>query len=679
MHIDHVIQLIQKLRSQIQYHNKLYYQDSSPIISDAEYDALKKQLRDTISIHKAELETRSISTEEDVGYKPARKKFFTIQHDSPMLSLDNAFNQNDIVAFIERVKKNLNEQSAVLEFACQEKIDGVSFSAVYNNGNLIYAATRGDGLEGENITKNFKTIQNVPIQIQHNAKIEVRGEIYIEKEDFEKMNRELEQLGQKTFANPRNAASGSIRQSNSDITAGRPLKYQVWDVIAEGGETHSELLELAKNLHFDVIKTFRTKNIDDIFTYYDNIAKNRYDIKYDIDGIVCKLNEKKHQYALSNTSSAPKWAIAYKFSAQTAETMIKDITVQISRHGTITPVAKLEPINVGGVVISKATLHNFDEIERLDCRIEDRVTIKRSGDVIPKIIAVSQKAKDSKRYMPPSLCPSCSHPVVRDSAFYQCSNKNTCPEQIIQSFIHFVSKGCFDISGLGEKQLRQLYDLQIVRTLYDILNLPSRHDHIVSLKNTKGWGDKSVDELLKSINQSKTISMPRFLHSLNIKHLGIIAAEKISDRFQNIEELMNAAKDTNTDYLFNELMKIQGIGEKIAYSFCDYMHAEYHTITQILPLLSVQDRSNAKNNSVINTAFSNKTIAFTGILAEMSRAEAAEIASAMGAVVKKDVSKTLDILVYGEKAGSKLKLAKQMSIQLMNNEEFLQAVNRFKN
>ncbi len=657
------------LKKEIKKHDKLYYIKSSPIITDYQYDELRKELEEIEALY-PELQSK-ISVTHTVGTKTQRG-FSKIRHEYPMLSLSNAFSQNDITDFLTRIKKLINlDHYNRIKIQCEPKIDGVSFAAHFENGKLQSAATRGDGTIGENITSNIQTIAKFPTQVNYFKKFEVRGEVYMTKEDFLELNKSNIRNNKSTFANPRNAASGSLRQLNSNITKHRRLSYCLWGGKISNTNTHRAMIEKFKDLGFVTNNhTSLLDNCEDIMRYYKKIKLERARLSYDIDGLVYKVDSFKLQNEMGNVSRAPRWAIAHKFPEEYAETIIDDICIQIGRTGAITPVAKLQPIKIGGTIVTKASLHNEAEILRKDIMINDRVSIKRAGDVIPKVIEVIFKKRNStvKPFVFPKECPICQSKIktFRDDVVQRCTGGIQCEAQFINRLCHFVSKNALNIEGLSKQLLIQIYKKGLLRLPTDIFRLKDLNAQ-AKMETWKGWGSKSVDNLFSSIEKSKIIPLDRFIYAFGIRYVGNVTSRIIATHFKNVESLLNCILRDNQMKI---LGAIKGIGNTIVQSIIEFFSDSYNTknIKDILNYVQVTSMAEQK---IIKNKFKNKTIIFTGTLEKYSRDTIEKIASNMGAKIATYVSRKTDYVVYGQNPGSKLQKANKLSIETISEDKFL--------
>ena len=656
-----------KLRKELKRYNKEYY-NSNPSINDFEYDNLKKKYNDLLKKNPKLKRFDSLG----IGATPS-SKFEKFKHYEPMLSLSNSFNLNDSKNFFDKANNFLKGQNSNYLFNVDCKIDGVSLSLIYKDNKLFKAITRGDGLIGEEITENVIGIKSVP-KILKNCKsdlIEIRGEVFFYRSDFEKLNKKL--LKKNQFSNPRNAASGSLRQLDSKITNDRPLRF-----IPHGYGKHSygkEFLNFEEFLNFCKKNNFgqtgyaqKYNNLNEIYEYIFEIEKKRSSIKFDIDGMVIKISDLNLQRMLGSTNKFPRWAIAAKFSSEEALTQIEKIELQIGRTGAITPVARLKPINIGGVIVSNATLHNFDEIIRKDIRINDFVWVKRAGDVIPYVskVDIEKREKNNRKFSIPKKC-LCGNKIIKieGEAVQRCSvGKNKCKYQNLETFKHFVSKKAMNIDGLGEKLIEKFINLNFIKNRVDIYKLEEYKNEIIVLE---GFGEKSFLNLTRSINESKFTTLSRYLFSLGLRYLGENNSELISLYFKNKTKFKNIIQSKK---LREQLENIDGLGDKAIGSFIEYFSdkTNLEEFFEILDLLEIEDIQTDKINL-------NKSILFTGTLQKMSRDRAKDLAKKKGYKIASNVSKNLDILVFGEKSGSKLRKAKDLKINILNEIEFLNLIN----
>ena len=549
------------------------------------------------------------------------------------------------------------------------------------NGKLIYAVTRGDGQEGEDITENIKTIKSLPQNLKGDFPeiLEVRGEVYLSHDEFERINKEREKTNDKLFANPRNAAAGSLRQLDSSITASRNLQYFAYgwgEVSEEKWQSQNEAFSYFNSLGFNTNELSEVSiNLQEIEDYYNKIYELRAKLNYDIDGLVFKLNSVQLQGRMGFVARSPRWAIARKFPAEQAQTIIEDITIQVGRTGALTPVAELKPINIGGVIVKRATLHNKDEIERKDIRVGDFATVQRAGDVIPQIVKIdpTKREEDSIEFNFPTNCPICGSTAKRgeDEAVIRCTGGLTCEAQAVEGLKHFVSKNAFDIDGLGEKQIELFYDKEIIKTPADIFTLEAKN-HELNLQDLESFGKLSIGNLFNAINNKKKIDLSRFIYSLGIRHIGqenakLLAKNYIS--FDNFYKNLNNVQN-NEGAQYTELINIDGIGEKVASSIIDFLSNEKHQ-AMIKNLLNYVKPKDYENNINLNSNFTDKILVFTGSMQKMTRGEAKAKAESLGAKVAGSVSSKTDFVIAGESAGGKLKKANELNIKVLSEDEFL--------
>jgi DNA ligase (NAD+) len=662
-----IIKRLKELAKLIDKHNYHYHNEDKPKINDAEYDML---VNENLELEKKYPKLKlTNSTSNKVGSK-IKNKFVKSSHISAMHSLANGFNERDLIEFDERVKKYLNiNPEKNLEYICEPKIDGLSLNLTYKKGNLITAATRGDGKIGENVTKNIQNIKNIPLKLKGNYPelIEIRGEVFLTKSDFQKINSSL--LNQNKFSNPRNAAAGSLRQLDYNISRSRPLKF-----LAHGiGESSKDFIQFDKfyeNLEtFGIVRNLlnlKTSNLKLIYDFYKQVDSKRSSLDYDIDGLVVKLNSLSEQKRLGMVGKNPRWSLALKFSAEKAKTLIKNIDFQVGRTGSITPVARLESINVGGVIISNATLHNFDEIRKKNIQIGDIVEIQRAGDVIPQVLRVIKKnINKAKNIEPPKKCPVCGGETYKEKneVVLRCTNTYGCYAQKISQIIHFISKKALNIDGFGERQAKQFYDLNIISNIADIFLLEKNKNIIEKLE---GWGDLSFSNLLSSIEKSKIISLDKFIYSLGIRFIGEINAEILAKELKNIDNFISLSDNTSA------LANIDGLGPKAISSIIEYFSytPNLTLIKKLSKILDIKDNivSNSKN------FFNNKSIVFTGTLNSISRDEAKHLAKEVGAKILSTVTKNTDYVILGDKAGSKEKKAKELKIHIFSEKDFLNKI-----
>jgi DNA ligase (NAD+) len=660
-------------------YNYAYYIEDCPLVTDAEYDLLFSR-NNSIEVLFPSLK-RSNSPSEKVGHV-IENNIRKIKHYVPMLSLSNCFNFEELDDFIEKVNRFLGHKgNNQVEFICEPKIDGASFSLFYLNGKLQWAATRGDGYEGEDITENVKQIKDIPFTVDTDIeKLEVRGEVFITKDNFIKINNEREEEGLQLFANPRNAAAGSLRHLDPIVTGSRNLHYFVYGLGIQSQEVavnQRELLQYFIDKGFKVnAKFFHSSSIEDIRKFYNQIYDERSSIAYDIDGVVYKVNDFSLQKRLGFIARSPRFAIAHKFPAEKAKTILKDITIQVGRTGAATPVAELEPVNIGGVIVRRASLHNYDEIQKKDIRIGDTVVIERAGDVIPYVLEVdlTKRLDMSAPYNFPITCPVCNSSLYRDQdeSAFRCIGGMKCEAQILQRLEHFTSKKAFDIEGLGQKQIKFLYQHHYIRTPADIFHLENKLDvNGLSLGQHQGWGKKSIQNLYSAINKAREISFERFLYALGVRHIGEVTAKTLASQYIRFDEFhADMRKLVNGDEsVIQRLFMSEGVGVAVVDSL-KYFFAEeynYHVVEELMKILRINDQ----NMIAIDSPISNKKIVFTGTLETMTRDEAKERAKTKGAKVMSAVSSGVDYLVLGKDAGSKLKKAEELGIKVISEEEWV--------
>ncbi len=664
-----IAEYIEELRRKIRYHDYLYYVLNQPEISDYEYDKLYRELKELEEKY-PEFITSDSPTQRVSG--EVVKEFKQVKHTSPMLSLDNTYSEKEIYDWAERISKYVPLKE--LEFIVEPKLDGLSCTIHYVDGKLHTAATRGDGMVGEDVTLNVKTIKSVPLVLESKEiKIprffEVRGEVIMFKKDFEKLNRELQQKNEQTFANPRNAASGSLRQKDPKITAQRPLRFYIHSYgKIEGGlkvETDEEFLELCKKFSLPVIQHYKVcKTINEVVKYCLEWQQKRDSLEYEIDGMVIKVNQLNLRERIGSTLKAPRWAIAYKFPAKQATTVVKNVVMQVGRTGVITPVAELEPVECGGVIISRATLHNFDEIKRLGIKIGDTVLVERAGEVIPKVVKVieSKRTGKEKDIEIPKKCPVCGSEIVKEEGevAYRCPN-SSCPAQVINSIVHFAKREAMDIEGLGESIAEILVERKLVKKLSDIYFLTKQQ--LLTLPLFK---EKKATNLLNAIEKSKQRPLSKLLYGLGIRHVGEKAAEVLAEKFTSIDRLMKATEV--------ELQKIPEIGPVMAKSIVNFFSNKY-TIEIIEDLKKagvnmIQPKVEKKGAQV----FAGMTVVFTGELESMTRSQAEELVKQLGGTTSSSVSRSTSLVVVGKNPGSKYEKAKQLGIKIIYEDEFLKMI-----
>lgn len=699
---------LEQLAHEIARHDVLYNTQDNPEISDAAYDALR--LRNNAIEQRFPALIRDDSPSKKVGAMVS-EKFEKITHQIPMLSLDNAFDDQDVTDFVDRVRRFLNlPATQILEITAEPKIDGLSLSLRYEQGKLVSAATRGDGTVGENVTNNALTIKDIPKTLQGDFPdiLEVRGEVYMAHQDFQMLNLRQEAEGKQGFANPRNAAAGSLRQLDAKITASRKLKFfaYAWgDVSRMTATTQMGMIEKFQTYGFvtnALTKVFTTA--EQLVEHYHQIEQQRAALGYDIDGVVYKINDLSLQTRLGFVSRSPRWAIAHKFPAEQAMTVLREIDIQVGRTGVLTPVARLEPITVGGVVVTNATLHNEDYIKGIgnkgepirdgrDIRVGDTVIVQRAGDVIPQIvdIVLDKRPNDTSAYRFPQTCPACGSHAVREEgeAARRCTGGLICPAQAVERIRHFVSRNAFDIEGLGERQVEFFFhaadeNLRI-HSPADIFTLQKRQANasLKKLENIEGFGITSVQKLYDAINARRVITLNRFLFALGIRHIGEVNAKRLARSFHNYESFEKIAKtaivpkdkaDMSND-AWQELVSVEGIGATVAEAIVDF-YAEEHNLTVLNALLGEVEFEQEEILQVENSPIIGKTIVFTGALKRMSRDEAKAMAERLGAKTAGSVSKKTDIVVAGPDAGSKLIKAQELELTILTEDQWFDLINQ---
>jgi len=654
---------MKKLREEINHHNYKYYVESNPVISDYEFDHLLKKL-EKLESKFPELITSDSPTQR-VGGEPL-DSFTTVEHKSAMLSLANTYNSDELKEFDERVKKNVGE----VEYVVEPKIDGVGVALLYENGILIRGATRGDGRKGDDITSNLKTIHSIPLHLMGNKlkDVEVRGEVYISLKGFKKLNQSQEKKGETVFANPRNAAAGSVRQLDPKIAESRPLDIFVYFISHSNKEfhTHEKSIDTLKRAGFRVNPLIkRVGDIEKVLKYCSDLEKKRDSLDYEIDGAVIKVNSLAKQKQLGETSKNPRWAISYKFAAKQSTTRLNDIDIQVGRTGTLTPVAILEPVKVGGVTVSRATLHNFDELKRKDIRINDWVLVERSGDVIPQVVKSIKEKRTGKEKQKniPERCPVCDTEVIRKEGevAVRCPNKY-CPARLKWRVKYYASRDAMDIDHLGESTIDKLLEKRLIENVADLYFLIK--EDILSIE---GFKDKSAQNLIDSIEKSKKQDISRLIYGLGIRHVGKYAAQLLASQYQSIDELAKAPME--------ELEEIDGLGDKTAEAIGTFFATEENAnlITR-LRNIGVRTKRGEKKKMPLQ----NKKFVFTGGLSNISRPDASDLVKQMGGIVSSSVGKNIDYVVVGNKPGSKYKKAEKLGLNIINEEEFIGLVNRKK-
>ncbi|MDO8288868.1 MAG: NAD-dependent DNA ligase LigA [Parvibaculum sp.] len=677
------------LAAEIARHNLAYHQKDAPEISDADYDAFVRR-NDAIEARFPEL-VRDDSPSQSVGAAPAGA-FGKVTHKVAMLSLSNGFSDEDVVEFWTRVTRFLNlKEGDALEVTAEPKIDGLSASLRYEHGKFVVGATRGDGREGENVTENLRTIKDIPATLKGKNipdVFEVRGEVYMSHADFAALNKRQEEAGKPVFANPRNAAAGSLRQLDSKITASRPLRFfaYAWGDQSEmPAKTQAGVIETFAKWGFEINPLFRTcRSVEDLITFYHDIEMQRADLGYDIDGVVYKVNRLDFQQRLGFVSRSPRWALAHKFPAEQAFTKLLGIDIQVGRTGALTPVARLEPVTVGGVVVSNATLHNEDEILRKDIRIGDTVVVQRAGDVIPQVVSVvlDKRPRGAEEYKFPETCPACGSHAVREinektgemDVVRRCTGGLVCPAQAVERLRHFVSRNAFDIEGLGEKQIAAFYADGLIKQPGDIFTLEARDAAgLKKLKDREGWGGTSAKKLFAAIDDRRTIDIDRFIFGLGIRHVGETNARLLARSYGTLEhfiEEMEKAADPESDAR-RDLMSIDGVGNVLAEALIDFF-AEEHNREVLKSLSDAGVVAMPLPAQETSSPVAGKTVVFTGSLERMTRAEAKARAEQLGAKVAGSVSAKTDILVAGADAGSKLTKAAALGVNVISEDEWIE-------
>ncbi|MGF1621112.1 MAG: NAD-dependent DNA ligase LigA [Rhodomicrobiaceae bacterium] len=681
------------LSSEIAEHDRRYHQEDAPTVSDAEYDALRARL---MQIEDAFPELAGPeSPTQQVGAAPS-EKFAKVTHKVPMLSLGNVFDEEETRDFLDRIRRflGLGAEDA-LEITAEPKIDGLGISLRYEDGKLVTAATRGDGYEGENVTANVRTIDRIPNQVKAKdfpAVCEVRGEIFMGREDFLALNARQEAAGAKVFANPRNSAAGSLRQLDPNITKSRPLQFFAysWGEIAElPADTQMGVVEAFQRWGFPVNPLMTLcRSVEDMLAAYHKTEEQRATLDYDIDGVVYKVNSLALQDRLGFVSRSPRWAVAHKFAAEQATTILRGIDIQVGRTGALTPVAKLEPVTVGGVVVQNATLHNEDEIRRKDIRIGDWVTVQRAGDVIPQVLGYlpEKRPADAVPYEFPDTCPVCGSHAVREvnektgklDAVRRCTGGLICAAQVVERLKHFVSRNAFDIEGLGAKQVEAFYHEGRIRTPADIFTIAERDKapgNLTPLRAREGWGPKSAQNLFEAIEERRRIGLDRLIYALGIRHVGETTAKLLARSYRTFDAFraaMIAAQDAESD-AYAELNDIDGIGQVVADAIVEFF-AEDHNIEAVDALLEQIEAPEFEGGQTVASPVSGKTVVFTGTLEKMSRAEAKAMAERLGAKVSGSVSKKTDYVVAGPGAGSKLKNAEALGVEVLSEDDWLALV-----
>ncbi len=698
---------LERLAAEIAAHDRAYFQEDAPTVSDAEYDALRR--RNAAIEARFPALIRADSPSKRLGAPPA-DKFEKVRHRVPMLSLDNAFEDEDIADFVDRIRRFLGlPVDEPISMTAEPKIDGLSSSLRYERGRFVLGATRGDGFEGEDVTRNLLTLDDIPTHVRGMPEVfEVRGEVYMTHDDFTAMNERQAAAGRPSFANPRNAAAGSLRQLDPAVTAARPLRFFAysWGEVSElPGRRQSDVYQALRDWGFPINPLWRTcATADELLAFYHDIEGRRSDLGYDIDGVVYKVDRLDWQERLGFVSRAPRWAIAHKFAPEQAETVLQDIDIQVGRTGVLTPVAKLKPITVGGVVVSNATLHNEDEIARKDVRIGDTVVVQRAGDVIPQIVRVitERRRRGAKPYAFPTRCPVCGSHAVRavhektgePEAARRCTGGLICSAQAVERLKHFVSRHAFDIEGLGATYLETLHDEGLLKDPSDIFRLPERADEVDRVlkkrrrelsesraeaagKETAAKKSKAKDEgklvqnLMAAIEARREIGLDRFIFALGIRHVGETTARLLARNFGTLEELVDSME---SGHALADLDAIGGIGETVAQEIVEFFRERHNR--QVVARLMQAVRARPLERVKAGSPVSGKTVVFTGTLEKMTRNEAKARAESLGAKVAGSVSAKTDLVVAGPGAGSKLKQAQALGIQVLDEDGWLELIGK---
>ncbi|WP_235865796.1 NAD-dependent DNA ligase LigA [Pseudovibrio exalbescens] len=703
---DEAAQELERLAELLQKHDEAYHTKDAPIITDAEYDSLKYRNSELEQLFPDLIRPDSPSNR--VGGELA-EGFGKITHTVPMLSLDNAFSDEDVQEFLGRVRRFLRYDPLMGELAvtAEPKIDGLSLALRYEKGRLVHAVTRGDGTTGENVTANALTIEDIPKTLPSEAPevVEVRGEVYMAHADFEALNARMEANGGKVFANPRNAAAGSLRQLNSEVTKSRPLKYfaYAWgDMSAMPADTQMEMVKTFETWGFRVNPLMtRCCSAEELLKVYHRIEEDRATLGYDIDGVVYKIDSLELQRRLGYISRSPRWAIAHKFPAEKAFTILREIEIQVGRTGALTPVAKLEPVTVGGVVVSNATLHNEDYIKGIgpkgepirsgkDIRVGDTVVIQRAGDVIPQVLDVDldRRPSDSVPFEFPEYCPACGSQADRElnpktgrpDAVRRCSGGLICPAQAVEKLKHFVSRNAFDIEGLGSKQVESFYQFDMdkggIRTPSDIFTLRERDQQsLTKLRSRDGWGAVSARKLFDAIDERRQIDLNRFIFALGIRHVGEGNAKLLARAYGSWSTFYTAMKEAadQTSEAYRDLTNIDGIGETVAVALAQFF-GEEHNRDELERLLEQVTPKDMPVEDTSGSPVAGKTLVFTGSLQRLSRDEAKSQAEALGAKVSGSVSKKTDMVIAGPGAGSKLKKAEELGVEVISEDDWFELI-----
>ena len=655
-----VEQRIKELIDLINYHNEKYYNDDNPEIEDFEYDNLMKEL---IKLEEENPNLKRIDSPSNRVGGRALEKFNQVRHKIPMLSLSNAYSASDLRDFDRKVRESV---SGDIEYVIEFKIDGLSVSLTYNDGQFETGATRGDGIVGEDITKNLMTVKTIPLKVDYEDELIVRGEVYISKENFEKINKQQEELDQPLYANPRNLAAGSLRQLDSKLTAKRPLDIFIFNLEHldnNNCKTHSESLELLSKLGFKVSPDYKVfNNIEDIINYIEYWTDHREELKYGIDGMVIKVNNFEQREQMGFTAKSPRWAIAYKFPAERKITKLVDIIIEVGRTGNITPTAILEPVRLAGTTVSRATLHNEDNIKEKDIRIGDMVIVQKAGDIIPQILEVCKDSRTGEEvvFEMPSKCPACGEPTVRldGEVAVKCINIS-CPAQIRRGIIHFVSRDAMNIDGLGESIITLLLEANLIKDISDLYYLKKE-----DILNLERMGEKSATNLINAIEKSKSNDLYRLINGLGIKHIGVKGAKIIASEFKDLDIIMNLT--------LNQIASLEEFGETMADSVVEFFKEEKNIVViEKLKNAGVNTKIIDDDNEDIIKLFDKMKIVLTGTLPSLKRNDAKNIIERLGGKVTSSVSKSTSFVLAGEDAGSKLTKANELGINVIDEEIFL--------
>lgn len=672
-----------RLAAEIAHHDRLYHGDDAPEISDSDYDAL---VRRNAAIEAAFPHLiRADSPSRRVGQAPT-VGFGTVKHGIPMLSLDNAFKPDDVQAFLTKISNFLREPWCNIALVAEPKIDGLSCSLRYEYGRLVRAATRGDGSEGEDVTANVATIPDIPKLLLSDAPavLEVRGEVYMTRDDFFELNLRRDEAGEKLVANPRNAAAGSLRQLDPSITAKRPLRFfgYAWgEVSAPLAETQWEARQRLAALGFKLNEPAeRVQGLDAVLAYYQRVQTVRADLPFDIDGVVYKVDRLDWQGRLGFVSRSPRWAIAHKFPPEQATTILERIEIQVGRTGALTPVAILKPVNVGGVMVARATLHNEDEIRRKDVRAGDRVTVQRAGDVIPQIVKAERTEASEAEFVFPDHCPVCGAHAVRPEGevIRRCTAGLTCAAQAVERLKHFVSRDALDIEGLGGERIEQFFNEGMVKTPADIFALEAKNKaSLTKLENRPGWGKKSTDNLFAAIERRRTVPLDKLIFGLGIRQVGQATAKLLARTYGNIDVFLQAMADAqdHASTAYADLVNIDQIGPSVAGDLLAFF-AEEPNQQAVAALRAVMTIDDVAAPAATGSAVAGKTVVFTGSLETLSRQEAKASAEALGAKVAGSVSKKTDYVIVGADAGSKAAKAQELGVTVLSEQEWLALIGR---